>query len=1198
MSKHVLGLDLGVGSIGWCLIALDEQDQPAEILGMGSRIVPLTTDDLNEFSQGKAISKNQRRTTQRTIRKGLDRYQLRRKVLSEKLAEHGMLPDKDLMQLPVLDLWELRARAASPGEKLSLPEIGRVLYHINQKRGYKHAKSDEAEEATKRGKEKGYVATVKGRYAELQQEGATVGQHFARKLKEHRQESPSGGFFYNYRIKDQVYPREAYIEEFDRIMEVQSVFYPEVLTSAFIQELRDKVIFFQRPLKSCKGLVSFCEFEKQERVVQLKRVNREGKVELQERKITIGPKVAPKSSPIAQLCKLWESIHNIRIYYPEGEERPITLEEKRKLLAYLQTHDKLTFTALKKELKISDKERLWCDKLLKGGIKGDTKRALLRKALAGYKRYEPLLRMDLKLRDSQEVDPETGLIRPIVDESYLSQPLYRLWHILYSIEEREAMRRALIDQLDFQEEDLDGGLLDKLYQIDFVKQGYSNKSAKFICKLLPHLQEDHGYSEACELAGKRHSASSLTKEELEERPLLEHIPLLQRNELRQPIVEKILNQMINLVNALRQKYGSIDEVRVELARELKMSGEEREETSRRIRARERENKEIAERIKEYELYPTKSRIQKYRLWQEAGEQCLYCGRSIDVVQFLRGDGVEIEHIIPKSILYDDSSANKTCACSRCNKDKGNRTAYEYILAEGREAEYLDRLETLFHDGKLSYSKRRRLQWKKADIPADFIERQLRLTQYIARQAQEILRQGIRRVGASEGSVTAKLRHLWGYDDILRELNFERYQSMGETEIVSQEEKDGFITKSERIKDWSKRKDHRHHAIDALVVACTRQGYIQRLNSLNSEEDSLQMQEDSKQVREKMGGQRRPTADKHSILENWLILQPHFSHQEVKSKVAEILVSFRPGKRTVSTGRNTYLRSGKKVTQSGVLIPRGPLSDESLYGQILRNGEPTYVKKVALESLSETQIEQIVDPKLRREMVARAQPSEGAKLNPKLLLATPFYSDEAGAQCVRSVRVAIENGKNSIVPLRYNESGKAITFVNPGNNHHVGIYRTPEGKLVESCVTFWQAVDRVRYGLPAIIRKPREVLEQVLLRDDIPEALLANLPASDWEFVEYLQANEMFLIGLTDEEIQTALAESDLLTLSNHLYRVQKMSSEYYVFRYHLETEVADNKNNTGIIPKFYRLRGPNDTYLKANPRKVKVNLLGEISLPK
>ena len=1190
MSKHVLGLDLGVGSIGWCLIALDEQEHPAEILGMGSRIVPLTADDLNEFSQGKAISKNQKRTTQRTIRKGLDRYQLRRKVLSKRLGDHGMLPDEAQMRLPVLDLWELRARAASPGEQLSLPEIGRVLYHINQKRGYKHAKSDEAEEATKRGKETGYVAAVKGRYAELQEEGTTVGQHFARKLKEHRQESASGRFFYNYRIKDQIYPREAYIEEFDRIMQVQSGFYPEVLTPAFIQELRDQIIFFQRPLKSCKGLVSFCEFEKQERVVKLKQINREGKEELQERKITIGPKVAPKSSPIAQLCKLWESIHNIRIYYPDGKERPITLEEKKKLLAYLQTHDKLTFSALKKAIKISDREGLWCDKLLKGGVKGDTTRLILRKALAGYKKYEKLLRMDLKLRDAQVADPETGLIRPIVDESYLSEPLYRLWHILYSIEEREAMRGALIYQLGFHEEDLDEGLLDKLYQIDFVKQGYSNKSAKFICKLLPHLQEGYGYSEACERAGKRHSASSLTKEELEERPLLEHIPLLQRNALRQPIVEKILNQMINLVNALRQKHGSIDEVRVELARELKMSREEREDTSKRIRAREKENKEIAERIKEYGLYPTKSRIQKYRLWQEAGEQCLYCGKSIDVVQFLRGDGVEIEHIIPKSILYDDSSANKTCACSRCNKEKDNRTAYEYILAKGLEAEYRDRLEGLFHDGKISYSKRRRLLWKKEDIPTDFIERQLRLTQYISRQAQEVLRQGVRRVYASEGSVTAKLRHLWGYDRILQELNLERYRSMGETELVRQEEKDGSITKAEKIKDWSKRKDHRHHAIDALVVACTRQSHIQRLNRLNSEADSEQMLQE-------LQGQQHTTAEKHILLENWLILQPHFPHRIVRAKVAEVLVSFRPGKRTVSTGRNTYHRSRKNETQTGVLIPRGPLSEESLYGRILRNGEPTYVKKVALASLTAPQIEQIVDPKLRREVMARVnQSGDAVKPDLKSITATPLYSDATGTQQVRSVRVAVEKGKNSIVPLYYNDLGEAITFVNPGNNHHVAIYRTSEGELVESCITFWQAVDRARYGLPTIIKKPREVLDQVLFRGDVPEKLLATLPPSDWEFVEYLQANEMFLIGLTDEEIQTALAQSDLLTLSNHLYRVQKLSSEDYVFRYHLETEVEDIKNKTGIIPKFYRLRGAK-SYEKENPRRVKVNLLGEISLP-
>jgi len=109
---------------------------------MGSRIVPLSTDDATEFTQGKAITKNKMRTVARTIRKGMDRYQLRREALKKVLREHGMLPDESLIKLPLLELWELRARAATPRKQLSLPELGRVLLHINQKRGYKHAKAD------------------------------------------------------------------------------------------------------------------------------------------------------------------------------------------------------------------------------------------------------------------------------------------------------------------------------------------------------------------------------------------------------------------------------------------------------------------------------------------------------------------------------------------------------------------------------------------------------------------------------------------------------------------------------------------------------------------------------------------------------------------------------------------------------------------------------------------------------------------------------------------------------------------------------------------------------------------------------------------------------------------------------------------------------------------------------------------------
>ena len=1182
MGKKVLGLDLGVGSIGWCLITLDKDEKPQSILGMGSRIVPLSADDATEFTQGKAITKNKMRTVARTIRKGMDRYQLRREALKKVLREHSMLPDEALIKLPLLELWELRARAATPGEQLSLTELGRVLLHINQKRGYKHAKADEAAEAeTNKGKETGYVAQVKGRYQILKEKGQTIGQHFAGELRANQQTAPRGTY-YTYRIKEQVYPREAYIEEYDRIMAVQRTFYPELLTDALIDRIRDRIIFYQRPLKSCKQLVSTCEFEKKERVVQVKRINKEGVEELVERTITIGPKVAPKSSPIFQVCKVWESIHNIRLYHLDGTERKLEQEEKQKLFDYLQRNDKLSLTVLRKELKIKPKDKLWCDKLLVNGIAGNTTATILRKALKGYDQYEGLLRFNLTTRDSHEVD----VIRPIIDESYQDEPLYKFWHILYSIEDRAEMRSALIGQLGIKAEDLDGGLMDALYKIDFVKQGYGNKSAKFICKLLPHLQEGKMYSEAAKAAGIRHS-DSMTAQERDERSLLEEIPLLQKNALRQPVVEKVLNQMINLVNALKREHGEIDEVRVELARELKMSREEREQVLSNNRKRKGKNETIAKRIAAEDITPTKARIQKYSLWEESGGRCIYCGNPVGVVQFLRGEEIEVEHIIPRSILFDDSMSNKVCACRSCNQEKGNCFAMVYIKSLGTEQEqkYISRVEGLFHAKKISYSKRLRLLMLPENLPEDFIERHLRLTQYISREAQGILRKGIRLVSASEGGVTAKLRQLWGYDNILRDLNLERYRSMGETEVVTVEHRDGERT-DERIKDWSKRKDHRHHAVDALIVACTRQSYIQRLNRVNAEADREEM---DAFIREQ---QQKPThsrGEKLSLLEHWLIRQPHFTTGEVKGEVDKILVSLRPGKRTISRGRNVYKRSGKTDVQRGVLIPRGALSEETIYGVIRVDGEDKVVCKYPLQSLKLKDVEYIVDEVLREKVRERIE-----QRGEKEAFAEPLYFDEAQTQEVRSVRCFTGKDQAKLIPLRYNDESEAVGFVAPGSNHHLALYRDVDGRLVESVVTFWQAISRIRYGLPAIVTHPREVMEQAFSIPDLPEEVLGALPKSRWRLMEVLRINDMFLIGMKDREIQAAIEGEDYSALSRYLYRVQKLTTHDYVFRYHLETTL-DGKDNVGDIPSSYRIASQK-RYQELNPRKVKIDLLGRISL--
>lgn len=1200
MSKHVLGLDLGVGSIGWCLIALDAQGDPAEILGMGSRVVPLTNlGDDKAFSKGEAFTANQKRTARRTMRRGFARYQLRRYRLRRELEKVGMLPDAALIQLPLLELWELRERAATAGERLTLPELGRVLCHINQKRGYRHVKSDAAaivgdEGEKKKDSNSAYLAGIRANDEKLQDEHKTVGQYFAEQLRQNQSESPTGGI--SYRIKDQIFSRQRYIDEYDQIMAAQRVHYPDILTDEFIRMLRDEVIFMQRPLKSCKHLVSLCEFEKQEKVMRIQQDDGKGGRQLVERKVKFGPKVAPKSSPLFQLCRIYEVVNNIRLTRPDGSPRDITPEERAKIVAHLQSSASLSFAALKKLLK---EKALIADQLTtKSGLKGNSTRVALAAALQPYPQYHHLLDMELETRmmTVQLTDEETGEVTErevaVVTDSYVRQPLYRLWHILYSIEERDAMRRALITQLGMKEEDLDGGLLDQLYRLDFVKPGYGNKSAKFICKLLPQLQQGLGYSEACTAVGYRHS-NSPTSEEITERTLLEKIPLLQRNELRQPLVEKILNQMINLVNALKAEYG-VDEVRVELARELKMSREERERMTIQNDKRKEANDEVAEKIQKSGLYSTKSRIRKYMLWEEAGRQCLYCGQSIDEKQCLNGDDMEVEHIIPKSVLYDDSYGNKTCACRRCNKEKGNRTALEYIRAKGWEAEYMERINGLLNEKKISYSKHQRLRWLKEDIPSDFLERQLRLTQYISRQAMAILQQGIRRVSASEGGVTARLRSLWGYDDILHTLNLDRYDSMGETERVSRE---GEMTEKLRIKDWSKRKDHRHHAIDALVVASTRQGYIQRLNRVSSESE-----------REAMSGeiemQKTTKTDKLSLLERWLTQRPHLSVRAVSDKVAEILISYRPGKRVVTRGRNIYRKKtadGREVTcvQRGVLVPRGELMEASLYGKILSQGRERIVKRYPLHALKG----EVVDPRLR-ELIAEYNQEITSKVKVK---GAPLYLDAAEKQEVRSVRCYVD--KPSVakaIPIRFDECGRAITFVKSGSNHHLAIYRTPKGELVESIVSFWDAVNRARYGLPLIIKYPRKAMEQVIQRDDIPESVLRLLPPADYEFVEVFQQNEMVVVGLPEEELRRAVDMQDYRTLSEHLYRLKGISSKDYEFHYHLDTDDPDEtdsskkkkkrvRNTSGRIPRIYRIRGIGPLQ-KKNVRKVRVDLLGRISL--
>jgi len=483
--KKILGLDLGSASIGWALI--EESDNETFIIGLGSRIIPYEGTEGKDFAKGAGESRNSLRTKARTARKGYDRYQLRRKYLVNTLVPSNMFPDETLKNLPKIELWALRNKAVHA--QITLKELGRLLLWFNQKRGYKSSRSD----ANLGKKDTEYVAAVKSRHEKIKELNLTIGQYFYQELS-------NDPFF---KVKENIFPREAYLEEFDAICNTQKQFYPDTLTEEFISKLRNEIIYYQRPLKSQKGLVSVCEFE------GFLRIGKDGK------EYFVGPKVAPKSSPIFQLSKMWENINNIKVGSRNGEDIDITLEQKQAIFQHLDNNEKLTVTDLLKILQL-DKRNCYINKQIEKGLIGNITKNAIRHCFGDSTQYNHLMRLNLNIAENDKksylVDKKTGEILNekatyYIDANVEQEPLYQLWHTIYSIQDKQECSNVL--QTKFS---IEPTIADKLADIDFSKHAFGNKSAKAIRKILPYLMEGCKYSEAMSYAGYEHS-DSLTKDE-------------------------------------------------------------------------------------------------------------------------------------------------------------------------------------------------------------------------------------------------------------------------------------------------------------------------------------------------------------------------------------------------------------------------------------------------------------------------------------------------------------------------------------------------------------------------------------------------------------------------------------------------------------------------------------------------------------
>lgn len=915
-----------------------------------------------------------------------------------------------------LQAYQWRADAVS--KELSKEELAFVITEINSNLN----------------NSSGYLGAISDRSKELYFNQETVGQYLWKQIRNNPHTS----------LKNQVFYRQDYLDEFEQIWNTQVAFYPQILTDELKKELRDVVIFYQRKLKSQKSLVSFCEFESKEIALKDKKGNLVVKNDKPVMKLA-GAKVAPKSSPLFQEFKIWQTLNNVLIRKKGSKKRtvsknqPLLFEEEKQIF----------------ELSLEQKELLFGELNLKGNLTSDYCLELLgysakewemnyyselegnRTNKALYEAYlkildlegydvKELLRVksnkdeveldDLKVAASEikkmvseifnalEINTEILNFNAELDgKDFEKQPAYQLWHLLYSYEGddsksgNELLYKLLEDKFGFRKEH------SQILANIVFSDDYGNLSTKTMRKIYPYIKESQ-FSKACELAGYRHSKHSLTKEENENRELKNTLEVLKKNSLRQPVVEKILNQMINLVNELIKKHSKKDEngniieyfkfdgIRIELARELKKNAEERRDLDTQVREGKARNEKIIKVLKsEFGLpNPTKNDIVRYRLYEELkdnGYKDLYTNIYIPREKLFSKE-IDIEHIIPKSRLFDDSFSNKTICYRQDNLNKGEKTAYDYIesLGEKQLEEYLSRVEDLYKRKVITKAKYHKLLKKASEIGDGFIERDLRETQYIAKKAKEMLLQITRNVVPTSGSITDKLREDWDLVNVMKELNLPKYKALGLTEM--QERKYG--QQIEVITDWTKRNDHRHHAMDALTVAFTKHNHIQYLNYLNARKNEqhkehqnimgIQNQETEK-VKDKDGNEKR--VFKAPI--------PNF-RQVAKEHLEAVLISHKAKNKVVTRNKNKI--SGSNKIQEA-LTPRGQLHKETVYGKY-----HYYVQKEEKigAKFDIGTIEKVANPLykslLKKRLEENGNDSKKAFTGKNALAKNPIYLDEA------------------------------------------------------------------------------------------------------------------------------------------------------------------------------------------------------------
>ena len=742
MYPYAIGLDIGISSVGWAVVALDNEGSPYGILNMGSRIF----DAAEHPKTGASLAAPRREA--RSARRRLRRHRHRNERIRRLIVQSGIISEAELDSLfdgRLEDIYALRVRALD--EAVSAREFSRILIHISQRRGFRSNRKSGAS------REDGELLSAVSANAERMKAGAyrTVAELFLKcdDYSEHKRNK--GGSYIATVSRDMV------ADEVSLIFAAQRAFGMSFASEEIECEYTE-ILLSQRSFDEGPGGDSPYGGNQIEKML--------GNCTLEP-----GETRAAKAACSFEYFNLLTRINNIRII-EGGSSAPLTDEQRKAVIALAHKTEALDFAKLRKELELRP-EQLFN---LVSYRPDEAVEAAEKKTKFSYlKAYHEMRRAFDKISKNYIL----GMSRDKLNAVGYALSVYKT---------ENAIRSAL-EAADLTDAELEAALSIGSFS------GFGHISVKACDKLIPWLEQGMKYNEACAATGYDFKAHGNI-----ERSRYLHLTEEDLEPVTSPVVRRAVSQTVKVVNAIVRERGcSPTFINVELAREMARDFNERNKLKKSMEENRARNERVMEQIKELgKPQPTGQDLLKYLLWQEQDGRCAYSLAAIPVERLFEDGYAEIDHIVPYSISFDDSRKNKVLVLSKENRDKGNRLPLQYLTGERRN-NFIVWVNSSVRD----YKKRANLL-KEAITDADlnrFIERNLQDTRTMSRFMLNYLNDNLefapsekrkKRVAAVNGAVTAYLRKRWGLGKV---------RANGDL----------------------------HHAVDALVVACTTDGMIQKVS---------------------------------------------------------------------------------------------------------------------------------------------------------------------------------------------------------------------------------------------------------------------------------------------------------------------------------------------------------------------------------